>query len=569
MTPFRESVIRFLAQQTGQSVESIDALVEIPKDPAHGDYAFPCFTLAREKRMAPPKIASEIAAAFAPGEWVVAARPVGPYVNFVCSDVRLAEEAVRAVSAAGARFGAAADRNETVVIDFGSPNIAKPQGVHHILSTVLGNAIAHLHEHLGYRVIRLNYLGDWGTNHGKLIAAFLRWGNEQRLAEDAVGHMLEVYVQYNREAEADPALEVEAREWFRKLEAGDPEATRIWSLYREATRDSFERVYERLGIRYDSYKGEAAYQPVLAETVKRVEDTGIARVSDGALIVDLEEYGFPVAMIRKSDGTSTYLTRDIAAAIDRYETYGFAWNIYVTQMGQQQSHFNGLFKTLELMGLEWADRCRFVGFGNMSFKGEMMSTRHGRIILLEDLLDIAEERVAAIIDEVNPDLESRDEVARMVGVGAVIFGSLLTERNKDVVFDMETAVRLDGDTSAYIQYNHARIASILRKAGGRAAALHAGAVDGALLTEPETRALALLILRFPEVVHAAADLCKPNLLARYLLDLTRAFVAFYHEHHVLTAEPAVRDARLTLLSCVKSVLATGLGLLGIGAPEEM
>ncbi len=564
--PFKQDVVDFLSRETGLPDTTLASLVEIPKDPALADYAFPCFSQAKEKRMPPAKIASEIAAHFSPGEWLESVQAVGPYVNFFCRSDRLVAEALREVGEAGNEFGSLPRRNETVVIDFGSPNIAKPQGVHHILSTVIGNSIAHILEHLGYDVVRLNYLGDWGTNHGKLIVAYRRWGDEKALAADPVQHMLDIYVRFNEEAKTNPSLEDEARDWFRRLEEGDGEAQHIWATYREATRASFEITYSRLGIHYDSYKGEAAYQPVLKQTMDMLEASGIAQVSQGALIVDLEKYGFPVAMIRKSDGTSTYFTRDVAAALDRFETYHFSKNIYVTQAGQQHSHFNGLFKTLELLGYEWASRCVFVGFGNMSFKGALMSTREGRIILLNDILDMAEEQVMAIIEELNPELPDKAGVAQMIGVGAVIFASLLNDRTRDVVFELESAVKLDGDTSAYIQYNHARIASILRKAEDDFDFRH---VDPSCLSEPEERYLSLMLLRFPDVVALAGDLYKPNVLARYLLDLTKAFVTFYHKHHVLRAETEIRKARLALLSCIRTVMAVGLSLLGIQAPDEM
>ncbi len=560
MNTFKNEIADFLARAAALPPADALALIETPPDAALGDYAVPCFKLAKAMRKAPAQIAADLAKGFSPTERVVAAEAAGPYVNFRLRKTPFFAEALAAPAEA-----LADGAGETIVIDFSSPNIAKHLAYHHLPSTVIGHSLTRIFRHLGYRVVGINHLGDWGTTHGKLVAAYKRWGAGIDLSADGVTKLNELYVRFNREGD-----EAEGREWFRKMEEGDPEALALWRTFREVSLREFQEVYDLLGIRFDVIKGESEFTAAMEPVIERVKAAGLATLSDGALVVDLSDLPgeVPPFFLRKSDGATSYATRDLAAAIERYEEYGFARGLYVVDRGQAL-HFRQLFEVLRRMGFAWASRLQHVEFGVVLFEGSKTGTRKGNVVLLREVLSESIERVRAIIAEKNPALAGKEDVARTVGIGAVVFAYLSSRRGKDFDFVWENVTNLDGHTGPYVQYTYARCASILRRAG------EAGAPDLALLTLPEEWALARLVADFPDRVRAAGREAEPCFVAQYLLSLSEAFSRYYNlgnedpSRKVLASEPALAAARLSLVAGVRKVLAAGLSLLGIEAPEEM
>jgi arginyl-tRNA synthetase len=453
---------------------------------------------------------------------------------------------------------------KTVVVDYSSPNIAKPFGVGHLRSTVIGNALYRIYDHLGYRVMRINHLGDWGTQFGKLIVAFKRWGNEMDLTTHAIQTLYDLYVRFHTEVDTHPELDDEARDWFKRLEDGDPEARAIWQRFRDLSLREFARIYERLGISFDSQAGESFYEPYLDQTIERIRQAGLVSISDEALIVDLGPYKMPPCLLRKKDEATLYATRDLAAAMYRHETYGFLKMLYVVG-ADQRLHFQQVFKVLELMGFPWAKDCVHVDFGLIRFHDEKMGTRRGNIIFLEDVLDRAVELAEHIVHEKNPELPNKRQVAEAVGIGAVIFTDLSTRRVKDVNFEWEKVLTFEGETGPYVQYTHARACSVLRKADQALSA----AVDYCHLTQDEAFDIVRLLADYPVVLQRAAENYEPFFVTDYLLTLSERFNKYYHNYRILTDDAAVREARLGLVKGVQIVLESGLTLLGIQAPEEM
>jgi arginyl-tRNA synthetase len=565
MNAFVDEIVQFLQRQLGHGDTELRQAIEIPPSIQLGDYAFPCFPLAKILRKAPQAIATDLAAAFQPTTLLREARATGPYVNFFVDRVAYSRMGLAAILEPGADYGASTEgASQTVVIDYSSPNIAKPFGVGHLRSTVIGNALYRIYAHLGYQVIRVNHLGDWGTQFGKLIVAFKRWGNEPDLSTHAIQTLYELYVRFHSEVESQPALEDEARDWFKRLEDGDPEARLIWQRFRDLSLQEFSRIYERLGISFDSLAGESFYEPHLDATIERIRQAGLTTVSDQALIVDLQAYNMPPCLLRKKDEATLYATRDLAAAIYRHETYAFTKLLYVVG-ADQRLHFQQVFKVLELMGFPWAQDCVHVDFGLIKFNDTKMGTRRGNIIFLEDVLDRAVELATQIVDEKNPDLPEKRAVAEAVGLGAVIFADLSTRRVKDVNFEWEKVLSFEGETGPYVQYTHARACSILRKAN-QAIALEA---DCSPLTQDEEFDLVRLLGNFPTVLHRAAESYEPFFITDYLLTLSERFNKYYHNSRILTDDARVREARLLLVKAAQIVIKSGLQLLGIKAPEEM
>ncbi len=547
---------------------AVSELVEVPPDPKLGDFAFPCFALAKLWRKAPPLIARELAQRIS-ADWLAKVEAVGGYLNLTVDPGAAAQGVLPAVAHAGPRYGHSRQgEGQRVVLDFSSPNIAKPFGVHHIRTTVIGHALSRIYAALGYDVVRINYLGDWGTQFGKLIVAYRRWGQEERLQAEPIRELLRLYVRFHQEAERHPELEEEARAWFKRLEDGDPEARALWQRFREESIREFRRVYDLLGIDFDEWSGESFYNDKMESVLERLQAQGLLQESEGALVVEVGD-DLPPCLLRKRDGATLYATRDLAAAIDRWERYQFHRLLYVVAT-QQSLHFRQVFGVLRRMGQPWVDRCVHVAFGMMNFGEGVMSTRKGHVIFLEDLLHEAVERTRRIIEQRNPNLADQERVARQVGIGAVIFGDLRHSRIKDVNFDWDSVLNFDGDTGPYVQYAHARACSVLRKAS-RPLAPAANVAPEALasLQAPEEKALVLLIDRFGETVAAAAQQYEPSLIARYLLDLAAAFNTFYHQHRIIGAGEPLEEGRLALTAAVRQVLANGLYLLGLGAPEEM
>jgi arginyl-tRNA synthetase len=565
MNAFRDQIIQYLKSRVALDEAELQRAIEVPPSVQLGDYAFPCFPLAKSLRKAPQAIATELATAFQPSALIKEARAAGPYVNFFVDRVAYTHAGLGAILEQGSRYGRSTEGvGKTVVVDYSAPNIAKPFGVGHLRSTVIGNAQYRIHHHLGYRVIRVNHLGDWGTQFGKLIVAFKRWGNETDITTHAIQTLYDLYVRFHSEAETSPELEDEARGWFKRLEDGDPEARAIWQRFRDLSLQEFARIYERLGITFDSQAGESFYEPYLDQTIERIQQAGLVSVSDEALIVDLTPYNMPPCLLRKKDEATLYATRDLAAAMYRYETYDF-WKMLYVVGADQRLHFQQVFKVLELMGFPWAKDCVHVDFGLIRFHDERMGTRRGNIIFLEDVLDRAVELAEQIVHEKNPELPNKRQVAEAVGIGAVIFTDLSTRRVKDVNFEWEKVLTFEGETGPYLQYTHARACSVLRKADQPLRP----DVDCSPLTHDEAFDLVRLLTDYPTVLRRAAESYEPFFVTDYLLTLSERFNKYYHNYRILTDDTAVREARLWLVKGVQSVIESGLTMLGIKAPEEM
>ncbi len=546
-------------------LEKVESMLETPPNPAMGDIAFPCFQLAKALRKAPPMIAGEVAGKIT-GDFFKEVQAVGPYVNFFLDRLRVSAEVIETILAQGAAYGSSnvgAGRN--VPIDLSSPNIAKPFSMGHLRSTVIGNAIANILAKHGYNPVRINHLGDWGTQFGKLIVAYKKWGDEEKVKQEPIKELLQLYIQFHEEAEKDPSLEDQGREWFKRLEDGDEEARQLWQWFRDESLKEFMKIYELLGVQFDSFHGEAFYNDKMDRVVELLESKGLLTESEGALVVSLDEYDMPPCLIKKSDGATLYATRDLAAALYRHEQYNFAKALYVVG-GEQRLHFQQLFKVLQKAGFDWSKEMYHIPFGMMLKDGKKMSTRKGKVVLLEEVLAQAIEDVFKVIEEKNPSLANKEEVARQVGVGAVIFHDLKNYRLNDINFSWEEMLTFEGETGPYVQYSHARACSLLRKGNyqGGKVTLTPDALDSA-----EAWAVVTLLINFPEIVERARDEFDPSLVGKYVVDLAQAFNKFYANVRILAEDEAVKTARLHLAAAVVVVLKEGLRLLGIQAPEEM
>ncbi|WP_353892111.1 arginine--tRNA ligase [Proteinivorax hydrogeniformans] len=566
MESYKNDVALILSKYINIDIEKIKELVETPNKKGFGDLAFPTFTQAKEYRKAPPLIAKEIVDSLEElPQTISKAENVGPYINFYINNSVLIEKTVKEVLDKGANYGGE-DQGEgkTVVIDFSAPNIAKPFGIGHLRSTVIGNSLYKIHEFFGYKVVGINHIGDWGTQFGKVIVAYDKWGNDDELERDPVKYLYQLYVKFHDEAEKNPDLEEEAREVFKELEEGVDDRVKKWKLFRELSLAEYNRIYEKLNVTFDSFKGEQFYNDKMTDTIETLISKGITEISKGALIINLDMFDIPPVLLRKKDGATLYATRDLCAAIYRKETYDFDKMLYV--VGSEQSlHFKQLFKALAIAGFEWHKDCQHVPFGLFRFKEQKMSTRKGTLIFLDEVLSKAEQLTKDIIEEKNPNLPNKDEVARQVGIGAIIFGDLSNDRVKDVVFDWDKILDFNGETAPYVQYSHARICSILRK--------HSGQItnwDASLMKSEYEFGLAKRIANFNVVINDALRDLKPSIVARYLLDLAKDFNRFYHNCPVLKEEnDSLKGARLKLIAATGQVLKNGLSLLGIEAPEEM
>ena len=546
----------------GLDQETILNLLEQPKSSDLGDIAFPAFSLAKIERKAPQAIAADIAEKIDAShfEKVVA---TGPYVNFFLDKSQISDQVIKAVIQAGAAYGQQEEgQGANVTIDLSSPNIAKPFSVGHLRSTVIGDAISNIYKKMGYNTIKINHLGDWGKQFGLLMVAYKKWGSKEAVEANPIDELLKLYVRINAEIENDPALDDEGRLWFKKLEDGDPEATELWQWFRDESLVEFNRIYKLLGVEFDSLNGEAFYNDKMDEAVQILEDKGLLKESKGASIVDLDDVNLPPAMIKTSDGATLYITRDIATAIYRARTYNFVKNIYA--VGQEQSnHFRQLKAVLKKMGFEWSDDMIHVDFGLVTKNRQKLSTRKGNIILLEPTLQEAISRAKAQIEEKNPELENKEEVAHAVGVGAVKFYDLKTDRRNGYDFDLEAMVSFEGETGPYVQYAYARIQSILRKANFTPSA------DATYsLSDPESWEIIKLLQDFSRVVKRAAENYDPSLIAKYAINLAQAFNKYYAHTRILDESPE-RNSRLALSYSTAVVLKEALRLLGVDAPEKM
>ncbi len=566
MNSFKNKVVAVVEQALPATLLAqvdVNKLLEVPPDPQFGDYAFPTFSLARHMRKAPALIAQELAAAIPTTSWLDEVKAVGGYLNFTINKAEMAQVVLQRVFTEGNRYGACAmGDGQSVVIDFSSPNIAKPFAVGLIRTTVLGHALSRLFSFCGYKVERVNHLGDWGTQNGKWIVGWRLWGDEAKLQENPIKELLRLYVRFHQEAEENPQLEDEARQAFRQLEEGDPEAYALWSRFRALSIEEFKRVYARMGIEFDSYAGEAFYTDKMDKVVDMLKSKGLLVQSEGAGVVNLGD-DLPPCLILRSDGATLYPTRDLAAALYRWQQYEPVHVLYVVDV-RQSLHFKQVFGVLAKAGCDWVDRYEHIAFGFIKFGDEVMATRKGNVIILEDVLDEAAARALAIMQERNPQLPNKEAIAQDVGIGAIIFRFLMYNRLKDISFDWESALNFEGDTGPYVQYTHARASSVLRKAGVQ---LKMDKLNIGLLNAAEEVALLREIERFPAVVVECVEARDPAGLAHHLLELCRAFNAFYHVHRVVGSESM--HERLALVAATRTVIANGLHLLGLAAPEEM
>ena len=566
VNPFVEEIVSHVSTATDVPRDEVRALVEVPPKPEMGDYALPCFRFAKTLRKAPNQIARDLGERIRPGKRIARVRAAGPYLNFYVSQTEFVRETLSEILARGGQFGRSdVGAGKTVVIDFSSPDVSKPFTIAHIRSTAIGNSLCRLYEATGWDVIGINHLGDWGAKHGMSIAAYKRWGDDAAIRENPPYELFNLYVRYNAEMEKDPSLGNAVKYWTQKLEAGDAEALRLWNWFREETVKDFKRIYGLLDVTFAEYTGESFFHDKVGPVIDELKAGGLAVESEGALVVMLDEDDMPPAIIQTGHDTSVYLTRDLAAAIYRKKTYDFDKLIYTTDAGQSL-HFRQLFKVLERMGYEWAKDCVHVPFGIISFKEGRMSSRRGNVIFLEDVLNRAIELTRGIVENKNPDLPGKDAIARDVGIGAVVYADLDSRRTRDVVFDWDEILNFNGETGPYVQYTHARYCSVLRRYGG---AVPPSGADLSLLSEPETVAVVKCMERFPERIRNAAETCEPSLIAGFLIELCTEANRFYNAHRVISDDLPLTRARIALVYSITAVLAAGLHLLGLKAPEEM
>ena len=551
------------------SEEEIFGMLEYPPDDTMGDVAFPCFKLSRTLRAAPPKIASAIFEKLeaAHPESIGEIRIVGGYINFFASEVFFKKSVLENLASKGADYGRTdVGAGKTVVLDYSSPNVAKPFHIGHLGTTVIGHSLKLLHEYRGYKCVGINHLGDWGTQFGKLITAYRKWGSREDIENGGIDKLVELYVKFHEEAEKDPALTDEARAEFTKLEHGDEENLALWRWFIDISLAEYQKTYGQLGITFDSYNGESFYTDKMPEQVQVLRDKNLMKIDDGASIVDLSEYNMPPCLILKRDGSTLYPTRDIAAAVYRDRTYHFDKCIYVTSAGQSL-HFAQWFKVVELMGYDFAGKLYHVPYGTVSINGEKLATRTGNVILLRDLFATAIEKVRAIMEEKNPNMQNKDEAAEAVGVGAIVFYYLSSNRIRDINFVMEEALDFNGNTGPYAQYTYARTCSILNKLGEDASAT--SAFDSVSLDKAERDLLKTLSL-FPEKVDEAIESMEPSIVTRYILDVCGAFNRFYQACPIATCgDEAKRALRISLTRSTRDILGKALELICIKHPEKI
>lgn len=561
----KQNIAKTIAANVGADAAELCEWLETPPNPDMGDVAFPCFKLAKTMRKAPNMIAASLAPALGEIDGISRIEPMGGYINFFADKTSFARTTLERVLDEGARYGGSdVGSDKTVCLDYSSINIAKPFHIGHLSTTAIGNALRRIYDHLGYKTVSINHLGDWGTQFGKMILAYKLWGDKETVEKGGVRAMMQLYVRFHDEAEKDDSLNDSARTWFKRIEQHDPEAVEIFEWFKAITLKEVGKTYDLLGIKFDSYAGESFYEDKMQPVIDELREKHLLKVDNGASIVDLSEYSMPPCLILRSDGATLYATRDLAAAIYRKNTYDFDKLLYVVAY-QQSLHFKQIFKVLELMGKDWVKDCVHVSFGMVSLTDGTLSTRHGRVVFLEDVLNAAIEKTLDVIKEKSPDLEDKETVARQIGVGAVVWGVVYNGRIKDIVFSWDKALNFDGETGPYAQYTHARCCSVLRKSGGYDRAK----IDYSALSDEASSALVKAIAEFPAAVSEAAEKYEPYIISRSVINVCSCFNKFYYDNRIMDENEGVRNARLALTDAARNVIKTGLYLVGLEAPEKM
>ena len=561
----KQNIAKTIAANVGADAAELCEWLETPPNPDMGDVAFPCFKLAKTMRKAPNMIAASLAPALGEINGISRIEPMGGYINFFADKTSFARTTLERVLDEGARYGGSdIGSGKTVCLDYSSINIAKPFHIGHLSTTAIGNALRRIYDHLGYKTVSINHLGDWGTQFGKMILAYKLWGDKETVEKGGVRAMMQLYVRFHDEAEKDDSLNDSARAWFKRIEQHDPEAVEIFEWFKAITLKEVGKTYDLLGIKFDSYAGESFYEDKMQPVIDELREKHLLKVDNGASIVDLSEYSMPPCLILRSDGATLYATRDLAAAIYRKNTYDFDKLLYVVAY-QQSLHFKQIFKVLELMGKDWVKDCVHVSFGMVSLTDGTLSTRHGRVVFLEDVLNAAIEKTLDVIKKKSPDLEDKETVARQIGVGAVVWGVVYNGRIKDIVFSWDKALNFDGETGPYAQYTHARCCSVLRKSGGYDRAK----IDYSALSDEASSALVKAIAEFPAAVSEAAEKYEPYIISRSVINVCSCFNKFYYDNRIMDENEGVRNARLALTDAARNVIKTGLYLVGLEAPEKM
>lgn len=562
MIDFKLEIAKLLKVDLPQ--EEIYSLLSKTADESFGDYTFPCFKLAKTMRKSPVAIAEELARDFSLEGIISKVDAKNGYLNFYLDKVSAQADVLRNIESCGSTYGESnVGQGKTVCIDYSSVNIAKPFHIGHLYTTAIGSSLYKLYKNLGYNVVGINHLGDWGTQFGKLIVAYKLWGDDDKIAKGGTHALQEIYVKFHQEAEKHPELEDQARQWFTKIEKGDQEALRLFELFKGITLEEVKKIYARLNVQFDSWAGESFYNDKMQAIVDLLKDKGLLKEDNGAQIVDLSDYNMSPCLILKSDGSTLYATRDLAAAVYRKQTYDFDKCLYVVAY-QQSLHFKQFFKVLELAGFDWHKDMVHVSYGLVSLEDGAMSTRKGNTVWLDDVLNKSTEKALQIINEKNSALENKEAVAEAVGSGAVIFSAVQNAKIKDVVFSYDKMLNFDGETCPYLQYTHARCNSVLAKAPKLNVAVDYSALDNA-----ESWTLVKLLNSFEEIIETSATKYEPCILSKYLIDTAQAFNKFYFEHRILTDKLGSTQAMLQVVKSTKQVLQKGLALLGIATPEKM
>ena len=569
MIDFKREISKMISEVTKVNSEELYGYIEIPQNTDFGDYAFPCFRLAKELKKAPPMIANDIKEQIVLDSKIVEkVEIVGGYLNFYVNKETYVQTVIKEIGTLQENYGKLnIGEGKNVVIDYSSPNVAKPFHIGHLRTTVIGRALYNIYQYLGYKVIGVNHLGDYGTQFGKLIEAYLRWSDEYNIDESPIDELTKMYVRINKLCEEDEEVLQKVRDNFKRLEDGDAEFVAIWQKFRDLSLKEFQRVYDLLGSKFDSYNGESFYSDKMAEVLDILGKSGKLIESEGAMVIGLDDLDMPPCIIEKSNGSTTYATRDLAAILYRARTYNYEKSIYVTSY-EQVLHFKQVFETAKLLGIDakYVDGLTHVPFGMVHLKSGKMSTREGNVVKLEDLLNEAVSRALEVIEEKNPNLDNKEEVAKRVGIGAVIFNDLANGRIKDEIFDWEQILNFNGETGPYLQYIYVRTKSVLEKAGYMP---DVESVDVSKITDKESVEIIRNVYEFSDTLIQAAEKNEPSILSRYLIDLAQSFSKFYNEHHIITEDKQVQDARLYLNYIVGLILKNGTEILGMQMPERM